>query len=61
MSSHPNRVSHLEVWKYTDNPPVWTWDCDRGRCGDSGGRHDYPTHAEALAAALAHCDKARAS
>lgn len=60
MSSHPNRVPAIEVWKYTDNPPVWTWDCnDHLECDNYYGvRRDYPTHAEAIAAADAHCKEA---
>lgn len=48
----------IEVWKFSHE--LWTWGCEEVSCdGGYGVRHDFPTHAEALAAALEHCAKAR--
>lgn len=50
---------HLEVWKFSNH--TWTWVCWSNNCDTHWAPNygpEYPTHAEALAAALAHCAKA---
>ena len=52
MSSHPNGVPVVDVWKHRDFG--WTWHC--WYCGAI--YHQERTHAEAIEAALNHCKKA---
>ena len=59
MLTTRKREAPIEVWKYKKTGR-WTWEC-WGPCSTDEpnlGYHD--THAEALAAALAHCAKAGA-
>lgn len=54
--------AHVEVWrtagkypKYPSGLRAWMWLCSHDGCPELGPGDFYPTHAEALQAALDHC------
>lgn len=55
MSSHPHHDPQLDIWKNLTTG-AWIWRC--WNCDEMGLSSDELTHAEALAAALNHCQKA---